>query len=113
MHSVMYDEKKSTHEKTGQMLNNCTRRGGKNPKINNKKWIEAWESLRKKILLLKHIVKALIIHSVSSSRGCPPEAFGYKMPLVDGVEPSSSMSGEWASCTLCFRPQGHLIAHYS
>lgn len=37
MHSVMYDEKKSTHEKTGQMLNNCTRRGGKNPKINNKK----------------------------------------------------------------------------
>lgn len=33
MHSVMYDEKKSTHEKTGQMLNNCTRRGGKIQKL--------------------------------------------------------------------------------
>lgn len=40
-------------------------------------------------------------------------AFGYKMPLVDGVEPSSSMSGEWAACTLCFGPHSHRTAHYS
>lgn len=45
--------------------------GKKSPKISkNRKWIETWESLEKEILPLKHIVKALIVHSVNSSREC-------------------------------------------
>ena len=43
----------------------------KSPKISkNRKWIETWESLEKEILPLKHIVKALIVHSLNSSREC-------------------------------------------
>lgn len=60
----------------------------------------------------KNTLGALTTYSVSSSRGCP-QTFGHKMPALDGVEPSSSRSEEWAACVLCFVPQSHHIAHCS
>lgn len=60
----MYKGKKSIHKKTGQRVNNCIRVWERKSRINkNREWIESWASLRKEILLLKHIVKASIIQS--------------------------------------------------
>lgn len=71
MHSAVYREQSQGMKRQSRHYIIVQGVGKKSPKISkSRKWIETWESLEKEILPLKHIVKALIVHSVNSSREC-------------------------------------------
>ena len=71
MHSAAYREQSQGMKRQSRHYIIVQGVGKKSPKISkSRKWIETWESLEKEILPLKHIVKALIVHSVNSSREC-------------------------------------------